>query len=255
MHPLLTVVHVGQHTVPLGSYGALLCVAIAVAATSALRSAQVLRLDLGAAVAASGVVTASAFAGGFALHALVQWARLASLGEALSQPGLTIAGAVPAGVLGLACSARALGLPALRWTELALPGLLLSLAIGRVGCLLGGCCYGAPTALRWSVRYTHPLAPAAVLDVARHPVPLYEALCALGLGAALLMVRRGTPIQRVGASLLGYAAARTLLELVRGDEVRGVWPIGASTAQLACAAAVVAWLALTRGARSSRDGV
>ena len=255
MHPLLTVVHVGQHALPLGSYGAFLCVAIAVAAWSALRAAHALRLDLGAAIAAIGVVTASAFAGGLALHALVQWTRLGSLSAALAQPGLTIAGALPAGVVGLAWSARALQLPALRWTERALPGLLLALAIGRIGCLLGGCCYGTPSALPWSVRYVHPLAPAAVLDVTRHPTPLYEALCALGLAAALLIVRRGTPSQRVGASLFGYASARSLLELVRGDQVRGVWPSGVSTAQLVCAAAVVAWLALTWSARSSGDGV
>jgi len=255
MHPLLTIIHVGGHAVPVGSYGALLCVAIAVAATSALRSAHTLELDLGAAIAVSGVVTASAFVGGFALHALVQWARLHSLAAALSQPGLTIAGAVPAAVLGLAWSARALGLPSLRWTERALPGLLLALAIGRIGCLLGGCCYGTPSALPWSVRYVDPLAPAAVLDVARHPVPLYEALCALTLAAALLAVRGGSPIQRVGTGLFGYAGARALLELVRGDEVRGVWALGVSTAQLACAAAVVAWLALRWSARSSRDGV
>jgi phosphatidylglycerol:prolipoprotein diacylglycerol transferase len=255
MHPLLTVVQLGEHAVPLGSYGALLCVAIAVAATSALRAAQSLRLDLGAAIATCGVVTASAFAGGVALHALVQWARLGSLGAALAQPGLTIAGALPAAALGLAASARVLKLPALRWTERALPGLLLALAIGRIGCLLGGCCYGTPSALPWSVRYEDPLAPAAVLEVARHPVPLYEALSALGLAAALLTVRRGTPVQRVGASLFGYAGTRALLELLRGDEVRGVWASGISTAQLACAAAVLAWVTLTRSARSSRDGV
>ena len=40
-----------------------------------------------------------------------------------------------------------------------------------------------------------------------------------------------------------------------GDEVRGVWASGISTAQLARAAAVLAWVTLTRSARWSRDGV
>lgn len=257
MHPLVTILHFGPHALPVGSYGVLLALAIAVAATAALRSARALGIELGAAIATSGIVTASAFAGGFALHALVQLARHRSLDAALAQPGMTIAGALPAAALGLWLAARALALPALRWTAHALPGLLVAIAIGRVGCLLGGCCYGTPCELPWSVRYEDPLAPAALLDVARHPAPAYEALCVLLLAAALAGTPRGTPLQRVSAGLLGYALIRSLLELVRGDELRGVWALGLTTAQLVCAAAAAAWLAWARteGARPSRDGV
>ena len=242
MHPLLTVVELGTHAVPVGSFGVLLCLAVGVASVAALRAAHALRIDPGLAIATCGIVTASAFAGGFALHAAVQWARHGDLFSALSQPGLTIVGALPAAALGLALVARAFQLPALAWFERALPGLLLALAIGRLGCLLGGCCYGVEADLPWSVRYTDPLAPAAVLDVPRHPVPLYEALCWLGLAAALVSIRGGSPTQRVGAGLLGYCLARSLLELFRGDTVRGVWPLGLSTAQLSCALAAAAWL-------------
>jgi phosphatidylglycerol:prolipoprotein diacylglycerol transferase len=257
MHPLLTVLQLGPYAVPIGSYGVMLALAVAVAAAASLRAARALAIDLGAAVATIGVVTASAFAGGFALHALVQWARLGSLATALGQPGMTVIGALPAGALGLAIAARALDLPALRWTARALPGLLLALSLGRVGCLLGGCCFGAPAALPWSVRYTHPLAPAAALDLPRHPVPLYEALWALGLAAALIVVRRGSAAQRVGAGVLGYALGRTLFELARGDAVRGLWLFGLSTAQVACALALAAWLAwaISRDPGTSRDGV
>jgi phosphatidylglycerol:prolipoprotein diacylglycerol transferase len=262
MHPLLTVVELGPYAIPIGNYGVLLCGAVAVAAAAALRAARAQRLDHGAAIATCGVVTASAFIGGFTLHVLVQWARTGSLITAASLPGLTVVGALPAAALGLAIAARALDQPALAWLERALPGLFVAVAIGRVGCLLGGCCFGTPSELPWSVRYTDPLAPAAALGPLRHPVPLYEALCVLGLAAGLAIVRRGTSVQRIGAGLLGYALARSVLELLRGDAVRGVWPLGLSTAQVGCGIASVAWLgwvrlqaARTDGARPRPDGV
>ena len=33
------------------------------------------------------------------------------------------------------------------------PGLLIGLALGRLGCFLNGCCFGSPCELPWAVRF------------------------------------------------------------------------------------------------------
>jgi len=53
----------------------------------------------------------------------------------------------------------------------------LAHGIGRIGCLLGGCCYGAECDLPWAVVYSDPAAAkynGTPLGVPLHPTPLYE---------------------------------------------------------------------------------
>ena len=103
------------------------------------------------------------------------------------------------------------------------PGIALGQAVGRLGCLLAGCCYGRPTELQWGVTFTNPLAAANVgtpLDVSLHPAQLYESGAALGiLGLLLLMERRGPsfPGRTFWTYLLLYPCARFGIEYFRGD--------------------------------------
>ena len=103
------------------------------------------------------------------------------------------------------------------------PGIALGQGVGRLGCLLAGCCYGRPTELPWGVTFTNPLAAANVgtpLDVSLHPAQLYESGAALGiLGLLLLMERRGPsfPGRTFWTYLLLYPCARFGIEYFRGD--------------------------------------
>lgn len=103
------------------------------------------------------------------------------------------------------------------------PGIALGQAVGRIGCLMAGCCYGAPTDLPWGVTFTDPLAASntgAPLDVSLHPAQLYESGAALAiLGLLLLAERRGPapPGRTFWTYLLLYPAARLGIELFRGD--------------------------------------
>ena len=72
--------------------------------------------------------------------------------------------------------------------DLVAPGVILAQAIGRVGCTINGCCYGAPTSLPWGVIYTHP-ASYAPLGVAIHPTQVYELIFCLIVFAVLLKLR------------------------------------------------------------------
>jgi phosphatidylglycerol:prolipoprotein diacylglycerol transferase len=84
-----------------------------------------------------------------------------------------------------------------------------SVAIGRVGCLLSGCCRGAPTSLPWAV--TDPD------GIARHPAPVYEILFQLTIGGLFVwMVRNERMKGRVFALyLVLYGTFRFFTEMIR----------------------------------------
>jgi phosphatidylglycerol:prolipoprotein diacylglycerol transferase len=46
-------------------------------------------------------------------------------------------------------------------------------AIGRVGCIINGCCYGIPSSLPWAVIYTHPNSACSLLGKPLHPAQIY----------------------------------------------------------------------------------
>jgi phosphatidylglycerol:prolipoprotein diacylglycerol transferase len=94
-----------------------------------------------------------------------------------------------------------------------LPALPIGHAIGRVGCYLAGCCYGEVTTAFWAI-YQH--------GENRHPTQLMEAF-GLGLIGYFLMKRRTLRKNLLAPYLLSYGGLRLMVELLRGDEVRGMW--------------------------------
>lgn len=235
MDPIVTVLRLGDVERVVGSYGVMLTVAIFVAAGITLRAAHRARMDVGATIAAIGFTALGAAAGSWLLFVAVEWGRTGSPLEALSRPGLVFFGAPLGGAAALWLACRKLGLPAARLMDLSVPALPAAHAMGRLGCFLGGCCYGEPWSGPWSVVYTHPLAPAAHPPVPRHPTPLYEsaALLSLALIFALWPLGRVGTGRRLLAYLAAYGGLRVVTELFRGDRVRGVYLDGTvSTSQI-----------------------
>ena len=116
-------------------------------------------------------------------------------------------------------------------------GLPMGHAIGRLGCLAAGCCYGAHTDLPWGV----PLAG----DPSRHPTQIYEsianALIALFVARVGLARTRDGRWPRGSAFLLyvaAYAVVRFIIEFWRGDD-RGFFWWGLSPSQWTAAAVFV----------------
>ena len=103
------------------------------------------------------------------------------------------------------------------------PGIALGQAVGRIGCLMAGCCYGRPTELPWGITFTNPLAAANVgtpLGVSLHPTQLYESGAALIILAVLLLAERrglGFHGRTFWSYLLLYSSARFAIEFFRGD--------------------------------------
>ena len=148
------------------------------------------------------------------------------------------------------------GFPVGKGVDMVGAVLPLGLFFGRLGCFLGGCCFGLPTHSALSVIFPGG-SPAsyeqAELGLLRdkslpslpvHPTQLYEALGCLAIAAWLLLwtqPRKRFDGQVLLAFLIAYAVLRFALEFIRADD-RGVF-YGLSTSQwiglgsvIACAA-------------------
>lgn len=73
----------------------------------------------------------------------------------------------------------------LKLCEAAAPPMMLSIAVGRWGCFLNGCCVGLPTKFFAGVHF--PFDKAGLM---RHPVQIYYSLMALVIVAVLLSVEK-----------------------------------------------------------------
>lgn len=91
------------------------------------------------------------------------------------------------------------------------PAVAASVAIGRVGCFVGGCCFGAETSLPWGVDFGD--------SVHRHPTQLYEAgFHALAFATLLWMAeRRILERHRMKAYVITYFAYRFITEWIRPE--------------------------------------
>jgi len=108
--------------------------------------------------------------------------------------------------------------------DLFAPGIALGYMVGRLGCLMAGCCYGKPTDVAWAITFTNPAANFNVgtpLNVALHPTQLYEAAAGLVLLVAMLAVEKrpgGFPGRTFWSFAFMYSVLRFIIEFFRGDD-------------------------------------
>jgi len=151
--------------------------------------------------------------------------------------GLASTGAVWAGLVATWATARLLRLDPRALLDLLAPAGLLALAVGRVGCFLGGCCYGRPTSLPWGIVFPELGLPP------RHPLQLYSAAADLGL--VLLMPRTAPPGAVARRACVGWGCARAALELLRDPGATDVLPGGWLTVPQVAALLLAAGAALS----------
>ena len=253
MDPILTILRIGDAERAFGTYGLMMMFAIVVGVGIATRAAAVAKLDVGAVIAAAGFTVAGAMAGAWSLFIIVEWLRTGTPMDALRSGGLVFYGAPMGGAAAYALAVRLLGLPGFRVLDLAIPGVPAAHAMGRIGCFLGGCCFGRPWEGLFAVHYRHPAAPASLYGVTRHPVPLYEAMALLALAFVLLLWPKDkTGDGRwVGVYLVAYAVIRSAMETLRGDVARGVVGVVSTSQLISVAMAAVGLFLIWRAHRRS----
>lgn len=101
---------------------------------------------------------------------------------------------------------------------------------GRIGCFLGGCCYGVESEIGFTV-HNNTLNPT-INDVNRFPIQLVESLCNLIIFLILLyLFKKGVMESRlIYIYMLTYPVVRFITEFFRGDVNRG-FLFGLSTSQ------------------------
>jgi phosphatidylglycerol:prolipoprotein diacylglycerol transferase len=146
--------------------------------------------------------------------------------EALRRPAFVSWGGILGALLALAVGAVWAHFDVLLLLDGFARGAPLGHAIGRIGCLTYGCCFGRETHGRLAITYTHPQSKAVRVGllhgVRLHPAPLYEAVLHLVLfsvlnAAALLGAPRGLP---AALCLVGYGLGRFAIEFSRDNSGR-----------------------------------
>lgn len=92
------------------------------------------------------------------------------------------------------------------------PGIALGHALGRIGCLAAGCCYGVLCERPWAVRFTNVDAKEfsnVPLNVPLHPTQIYESVGNLIIFAVLY--RLFDPVKRPGGLIALYLVLYSLL--------------------------------------------
>jgi len=159
--------------------------------------------------------------------------------------------------------------------DLLIPSVALGHAIGRIGCLLNGCCFGTVSVLPWAVvypegsaAYSQQVYEAGILRAGSpctlpvHPTQIYCALLELGVFAALslLLPRKKFHGQVFWTYFVLYCPGRFLIEFVRADNpaVLHVGGVGLSlpqvTSLILLAVAVVALRVTGRRGRERGAG-
>jgi len=153
----------------------------------------------------------------------------------VAQGGLVVFGSVLGGILGAVVFMYRNKMPMLRTLDVLATAMPLGMAIGRIGCLLNGCCFGAVTDSTWGIVFPagspayfhqvfHGLVPeGAELVLPVHPTQIYSSILALLLCGILLLLRQLRFYQQrsglVFASfMILYSAGRFMIEFLRTDE-------------------------------------
>lgn len=150
--------------------------------------------------------------GARALFILQEWKSYAAQpSKILSEfSGLTSFGGLLGGFAGVVIYAKRAKKSLVALLDTVAPSFLLAHAIGRVGCLLTGCCYGHACDLPWGVSIVG-------LSGRYHPAQIYDSLMNLAAFALLIRLeRRGFALgQTFGAMLFLHGITRVIYELWR----------------------------------------
>jgi phosphatidylglycerol:prolipoprotein diacylglycerol transferase len=133
--------------------------------------------------------------------------------------GLTSFGGLIFAVIALGVWAKRNGIPMARMFDICAPAYSIGYILGRVGCLLNGCCYGTVCSPDFFLA-TH----FGQMADPHHPAQIYDAgMNLLALGAFFWLERRGLKMGQAAAFYLAaHGVARFIYEFWRAGSVEEV---------------------------------
>lgn len=145
--------------------------------------------------------------------------------------------------------------PVLEFLDVAAPSAAVGVAVGRIGCLLNGCCWGKVCHEDFALGISYPAGAPAAHTLPVHPTQLYSFVALLvvawicwRLGAH--RPPRGTVI---GTLAILYGICRYTVETIRGDHdpAPGEWTV---SQQLSMCVVLIGLSLLSAAAIRSRRG-
>lgn len=148
--------------------------------------------------------------------------------KSLISNGFIVYGGLIGGVFTAVAYLRMKKIPFLPYFDLAAPSIIVAQGLGRLGCLLAGCCYGRATDSRFGmVFHNSGFAPNGVRLI---PTQIISSIGDFVIMFILLWYARRKPkVGRVGALyIILYAVGRFLVEYLRNDFRGSVGPLSMS---------------------------
>jgi phosphatidylglycerol:prolipoprotein diacylglycerol transferase len=210
--------HIGPLALP--TYGLAVLVAFAVSVWIALRRAPKYGISKSEVVDLAFYPLLAGVVGARLLFILQEFHHM-SWKEVLSFrfEGLTSFGGLIGGFIAVVVVCKRRGYSLSSMLDLLFPPFLVGQAIGRVGCVLNGCCFGreCPQDLPWGMHFNNMAEP-------HHPAQLYESLILVGLfGLAVLLEKRKLPKGVLAAVSVFFAGlARFIYEFWRAGTIEEV---------------------------------
>jgi phosphatidylglycerol:prolipoprotein diacylglycerol transferase len=166
------------------------------------------------------------FLGARLLYIITRWSEFASDPIAILkvwEGGLVFLGGPIADIPYLFWIFRKSRLPVWKSLDVFAPGLVLAHSVGRLGCLAAGCCYGKPTESFFGIKLYSELVEPYLRGIPLHPTQLYESFSLFILFLGLIWIHRKKLFdgQVALAYLLIYPMIRSIIEVFRGDQIRG----------------------------------
>ncbi len=221
-------IHIFGRTI--GSYGLCLTIGFVLTAIMAMRKGKPQGLIIEDILIVGAFTLGFALFGGSLLYVFVTyplekiWEFIARGDFSFLGSGIVFYGGLIGGIAGAFLGIRVAGCKLSLIERSVVPFVPLGHAIGRIGCVLAGCCHGFAYEGPFALYY-----PNSVLglspDQGYFPVQILEALGNLGVCGILLWYDKRTKrtTELIFLYLGLYATFRFFLEMLRGDAIRGVW--------------------------------
>lgn len=148
----------------------------------------------------------------------------------IGSSGFVVYGGIIVGVISIIIYCRIKNYSFFRYFDILMPSVSLGQALGRLGCLGAGCCYGKETDAFWGIVFTD--SPYAPNNVSLIPTQIISSAGNFVIMIILILFAgKAKKVGDVGALyLLLYGIGRFCIEFLRENEQGGIGPF--TTAQL-----------------------